>query len=232
MSQNKTIIPGADYNSYNDAADESLYGNMYSRSAGDDKRTFVPGVNSHQVATPVGVIGHGIPSVTEGKARQITLQERVVVGVLFSVSRGLLGELFPLYLGKNIIGQTPNCDVVLSERTVSPAHAILHVKKSEQGYEANITDYNSMYGTRVNEENAIYDTLSVKENDIIGIGAHYKFIIKFFETGLNGMVEEEEFEEIGDSNSYGPDQNAPDVSNDFYRPSAKENEDSSRTVIY
>ncbi len=231
MSQNKTIIPGVDYNSYNEPVDESLYGNMYTRSSNDDKRTFVPGVSSQPVTNPVGVIGHNIQPATEGK-RQITLQDRVVVGVLFSISRGLLGELFPLYLGKNIIGQTPNSDVPLCERTISPAHAILHIKKSENGYEAKITDFNSAYGTMVNGESVRDDTLPVKENDIIAIGAHYKLIIKFFETEQNGLVEEVDFDEISNNNNYGTYQNDSAFSNDFYRPSARENEDSSRTVIY
>jgi len=234
MSQNKTIVPGVDYNSYDEANADSLYGSMYSRSADDDKRTFVPGVGSHPSMPPVGVLGHQIQTVPvsrEGETRQIKLQERVVVGVLFSVSRGLLGEIFPLYLGRNIIGQTPNSDITLCERTVSPAHAILHTKKSEHGCEAEITDFNSVFGTRVNDEDARYDTLPVKENDVITIGAHYKFVVKFFDVEQCGMGEEPDFEDVAD-NIHANTQNASDVSNDFYRPSAKENEDSSRTVIY
>lgn len=234
MSQNKTVIPGVDYNSYDEANAESLYGNMYSRSTDDDKRTFVPDVSSQPSASPVGVLGHNIQAATNGiggSTRQITLQERVVVGVLFSVSRGLLGEIFPLYLGRNIIGQTANSDVTLSERTVSPAHAILHTKKSEHGYEAEITDFNSVFGTRVNEEDARYDTLPVKENDIITIGSHYKFVVKFFDIEQHGMTEDADFDDTGD-NTHANTQNNSDISNDFYRPSSKENEDSSRTVIY
>lgn len=237
MSQNKTIVPGVDYNSYDEANGDSLYGSMYSRSADDDKRTFVPGVGSNPSVpstSPVGVQGHSIQTAVDNNVkslRQITLQERVVVGILFSVSRGLLGEIFPLYLGRNIIGQAQNGDVTLCERTVSPAHALLHIKKSEHGYEAEITDFNSSYGTRVNEEDARYDTLPVKENDIIAIGAHYKFIVKFFGIEHTDMAEDPDFDDTSD-NAHANIQNSPDVSNDFYRPSAKENEDSSRTVIY
>ena len=234
MSQNKTIIPGVDYNSFDEANAESLYGSMYSRSADDEKRTFVPGVGSQPPTPPVGVLGHSIQTKTvssDGISRQISLQDRVVVGVLFSISRGLLGEIFPLYLGRNIIGQSSNSDVMLSERTVSPAHAMLYVKKSDHGYETEITDFNSTYGTRVNEEDARYDILSVKENDIITIGIHYKLIVKFFDIEQKGMTEENDFEDTSD-NTHANTQNNSDVSNDFYRPSAKENEDSSRTVIY
>lgn len=234
MSQNKTIIPGVDYKSFNEAESESLYDSMYSRAVEDDKRTFVPGVGNQPSTPPVGVIGHSIPvaPVSNGEtARQVNLQERVIVGVLFSVSRGLLGEIFPLYLGRNIIGQTLNSDVALRERTVSPAHALLHIKKSGQGYEAEITDFNSSFGTRVNEEDARYDKLPVKENDIISVGAHYKFIVKFFDIEQKGMTEDADFDDTSES-THVVTHNDSDVSNDFYRPSVKDTEDSARTVIY
>lgn len=233
MSQNKTIVPGVNYNNYDTGDADSVYGSLYSRSEDDNQRTFVPGVNKQPLPTPAkGSVISNIPQIASPQinGRKIVFQERVVVGVLFSISRDLLGEIFPLYLGKNIIGQSVNCDIILNENNVSNEHAILHIKKNGNNYESSITDYNSTYGTRVNEIDARYDTVPVKENDILVIGNHYKFIVKLFEVERYGLTEEEDFE---DSNSNSISQGLEDAANvDFYKPSSKENGDSSRTVIY
>ena len=46
MSQNKTIVPGVDYeNLGNTELDDSLYGSLYSRSEASDNRTYIPDVS-------------------------------------------------------------------------------------------------------------------------------------------------------------------------------------------
>jgi len=233
MSQNKTIVPGVDYNNYDTGDVDSVYGSLYSRSGDDSQRTFVPGVNKQPLPTPTaGSVISNIPQTVSSQisGRQLVLQERVVVGVLFSISRGLLGEIFPLYLGKNIIGQSANCDITLNEKNVSNEHAILHIRKNGNLYESSITDFNSTYGTRVNDVDARYDTVSVKEDDILVIGNHYKFIVKFFEVERYGLTEEEDFE---DSNPVSMSiNNTMSADVDFYKPTSKEEGNSSRTVIY
>ena len=131
MSQNKTIVPGVDYDNLGSTElDDSLYGSLYSRSEASDNRTYIP-----DVSKPSGGLGQEVkpllePSWGQGEGtRQVSLQNRVVVGVLFSISHGLLGEIFPLYLGRNVIGQTANCDICLKEMTVSSEHAILYIRK-------------------------------------------------------------------------------------------------------
>ena len=44
MSQNKTIVPGVDYDNHNDSQDDFAYGGLYSRSGDESQRTYVPGV--------------------------------------------------------------------------------------------------------------------------------------------------------------------------------------------
>lgn len=131
MSQNKTIVPGVDYNSLgNTELEDSIYGNLYSRSGVSDNRTYIPDVSRPSESSTQGVIlQRGDPFGNDKTNRYVSLQNRVVVGVLFSISHGLLGEMFPLYLGRNIIGQTENCDVRLNEKTVSSEHAILFIRK-------------------------------------------------------------------------------------------------------
>lgn len=234
MSQNKTIVPGVDYDNQNDRQDDLVYEGLYSRSGDESQRTYVPGVRQHpsSVMQNKSVVSNSpVLHNQRENNRQIAMQERVVVGVLFSISRGLLGELFPVYLGKNIIGRTPICDIPLKEKTVSPEHAILHTRKTESGLEANITDFNSTFGTQINEIDARYETIPVKENDIITIGSHYQFVIKFFDMEKCGLAENLDFEEPSSDNSIGDYNHVTSADVDFYRPT-REEKDSSRTVIY
>lgn len=234
MSQNKTIVPGVDYDNYKDSQDDSIYGSLYSRSGDDSQRTYVPGIRQQQsqVLPNNSVVSSPLVQNQSKNNRQITMQERVVVGVIFSISRGLLGEIFPIYLGKNIIGQSPNCDISLKEKTVSPEHAIFHIRKTETGYDSSITDFNSTFGTRVNETDARYEIIPVKENDIITIGSHYQFVVKFFEMEQYGLTENLDFEDLSSDIGIGDINSATSADVDFYRPTTKEDGDSSRTVIY
>lgn len=239
MSQNKTIVPGVDFENgdmgYGYSDD---FGSLYSRSANlDSKRTCIAG-------TPEVPVNESVPSVKnvcqqindEKELRQVKVQNRVVVGVLFSISHGLLGELFPLYLGRNVIGRSEKCDVCLQEMTVSPEHAVLYVRKEDHdplGMSITITDYNSMYGTTVNGCDGRYETLLVKENDIIVIGKHYKFVVKFFDTEKLNLSEENDFEESCDYKNAGfadANDRCGTIGSDFYSPTSVGHK-SSRTVI-
>lgn len=239
MSQNKTIVPGVDYeNLSNTELDDSLYGSLYSRSEESDNRTYIP-----DVSKPLGELGQEVmpqrePSLGQTEEnRQVSLQNRVVVGVLFSISRGLLGEMFPLYLGRNVIGQTANCDICLREKSVSSEHAILYIRKEGNPAQLNmtITDYNSTYGTTVNEMDARYEILPVNENDVLTIGKHYQFLVKIFDVEKAKLTEDMGFEELTDNSMVTgyPYEEATNqnVSNDFYTPTQNK-DNSSRTVLY
>ncbi|MGM9869125.1 MAG: FHA domain-containing protein [Sodaliphilus sp.] len=240
MSQNKTIVPGMNLNSINkDAAADTFYDELYSRSATpDNNRTCIGGgelINEPTNAPLSSFVSDAQRPAFAEHARFFKMKERVVVGVLFSISKGLLGEIFPIYLGKNIIGKNENSDIVLAENTVSPEHAILHTRKTDAGLKTTITDFNSMYGTIVNQEDARFETLTLHENDVITIGHHYKFIIKFFETEKYNLAEDPDFQHeptqapAAPGRAENPAQET--VEQDFYSPSPKDN-DSSRTVLY
>ena len=237
MSQNKTIVPGVDYDNVNTNINESFYAGLYSKSdAVGSQKTYIPGMGEEPIVSSVqnntqSKDLHGNNGII-GETRMISLQNRVVVGVLFSVSKGLLGEIFPLYLGRNLIGKSNNCDVCLHENTVSSEHAILYIRKNNGGtvshYDITLTDYNSQYGSTVNDEDGRYETLSVKENDILTIGRHYKFIIKIFDVDENVFREDEEFEDSNESGGIQLGQGV--IDNDFYAPSNNQG-NSTKTVI-
>ena len=69
------------------------------------------------------------------------------------------------------------------------------------------------------------------ENDIITIGSHYQFVIKFFEMEKCGLTENSDFEDPSADNIVGEYNNVASADVDFYRPT-REDGDSSRTVIY
>lgn len=236
MSQNKTIVPGVDYDNVNTNIDESFYAGLYCKSdAIGSQKTYIPGMGEEPLASSVQNVSQSkdqhVNNGIIGETRMISLQNRVVVGVLFSVSRGLLGEIFPLYLGRNLIGKSQNCDVCLHENTVSSEHAILYIRKNNSiasHYDITLTDYNSQYGSTVNDEDGRYETLSVKENDILTIGRHYKFIIKIFDVDETVFREDEEFEDSNEIASMQIGQGV--IENDFYAPSNNQG-NSNKTVI-
>lgn len=239
MSQNKTIVPDFNYDSLGNS-DPTSFNEMYSPSgnnSADEGHTFVPG-NSLADQQPTGnVPGNDYSSGSmQRDNRAVELQNRVVVGVLFSNSKGPFGEIFPVYLGRNIIGTTENCDICLREATVSSEHAILYVRNNGQGtFDITITDYNSDYGTAVNNSDARYDTLPVSENDVISIGEHYKLLLKIFNAEAAQIAEDPAFSSLDQQSAPSgpaaqPENRPMDNPSDFYSPTA--GSDSSRTVIY
>ena len=240
MSQNKTIVPGVDFDKLNkEGVADSFYESLYSRTSANDNHTFIGSselINQHAETISSAPVSNSQKHTISENYRTLKIKERVIVGVLFSISKGLLGEIIPIYLGKNIIGKNENCDIVLSENTVSAEHAIIHTRKNENWIEATITDFNSMYGTIVNDVDARYDTLPIHENDVITIGQHYRFIIKLFEAEGYNLYEDAEFEDSSEglpstTATCKPSTTQDNSEADFYSPSSRNN-DSSRTVIY
>lgn len=248
MSQNKTIIPDAEFDPQASPAMESdAYADFYrpTGSAPANSRTYIAGSPIDAApAAPESNEGSGSSSSNaapgaEGNSRSLNMQERVVVGVLFSISKDLLGEIFPIYLGRNVIGSDPSSEICLRESTVSAEHAVLFVRRDGYPDECvmSLTDYGSAHGTVVNNRDCRYETLSVKENDVLTIGKHYRFIVKTFETGKAGLFEDPAFEQIGGSASAAQPESAPQAPNfggDFYAPTSNNENDlsSNRTVIY
>lgn len=122
---------------------------------------------------------------TSPASRSYVLQSRPIVGVLFSISAGSDGELFPLYIGRNLIGRDEDSDVCLREGSVSGSHAILLARKQfnevgEEEVTIAITDNNSSCGTRVNGIDISYEKVNCHHGDIITIGENYQLLLSLF----------------------------------------------------
>lgn len=136
-------------------------------------------------------------------SRSFILQQRPIVGILFSISAGSDGEIFPLYIGRNIIGRDETSDICLREGTVSSSHATLLARKqfNEAGEEivmVAIMDNSSTCGTKVNSEDINYDKIICKNGDIIKIGENYELLLSVFDVSdrLNVSKRFEHIEDV------------------------------------
>ena len=166
MSSNKTIIPGME-EAY---AEQSNFGKQNAKM---QDGTCIP--------NPFGAIPPA-PSVVSN--------QKPVIGFLYSISKSAAGEDWPLRIGSNSIGRSADCDVCLSESTVSEQHALLVVRqmKNPEKIIASICDARSTCGTMINGESLGFDQRECFNGDIITIGEHYDLyfiLIDAKQIGLN-----------------------------------------------
>ena len=110
--------------------------------------------------------------------RDVSLSDRPLAGILVSRSRTELGEIFPVYVGRNTIGSAPDRDVRLREESVSPNHAVLLIRvvPGPEGdvAQVSITDYDSEHGTTLNGLRLGYDKEELQAGDRLGFGLAYE----------------------------------------------------------
>lgn len=150
MSSNKTIIPGME-DAY---TEQQNFGNQNARVQGG---TCIP--------NPFG----GAPTTPNFN------NQKPIVGFLYSISKSVAGEFWPLRIGSNNIGRSSDCDVCLGEATVSEQHAVLVIRqmKNPEKIIASICDARSTCGTMINGESLGFDQRECFNGDIITIGEHY-----------------------------------------------------------
>lgn len=189
MSQNKTIIPGFD----NATAHNDGMGGFYNRSASavDRSRTYIPDIY-RSAAEEIA------EEQTSRADTELKLQDRTIVGALFSISRCSIGEVFPIYIGRNTIGSSEESDVCLLEETVSQNHAVLLVRAIEgtdgkRDLKVYMTDYDSEFGTKVGDTALEYDKIECHDHDIISVGCNYKFLLCLFDAERYGLKVNREF---------------------------------------
>lgn len=173
MSSNRTVIPGM----------ESSYGNgqndQFSSPVHDQGKTYVPG-------------GAVSPS---GESNYTSAPQKPIVGFLYSISRTNAGEFWPLHIGTNTIGRSPNCDICLAEKTVSDNHATLVVRmmKNPEKVIASLCDSSSTIGTMVNGESLGFDQRECFNGDVFTVGAHYDLLFILIDPKQIGLKVNPEF---------------------------------------
>ena len=182
MSQNKTVVPGMDGgNSYS-----SEFYSKNTNVAGSSKGTVVPGMN--QASS-----NHQQTSHTQQQVHHHS--GKPVAGFLYSISRQGIGESWPLHQGQNTIGSSPECDICLSEGTVSGEHAVLVVRKMKNPEKtiASISDARSTNGTMLNGESLGFSAAECFNGDIITIGENYELVVILIDVKALGLKIAENF---------------------------------------
>ena len=169
--------------SYDDADNAN---DFYSRNVGKDtmrgrKSTFFSGMDqaseqqSKSQARP-----SAFPRQHQGKP---------VVGFLYSISKTLAGEYWPLHIGQNTIGSSAECDIVLSEATVSQEHAVLVVRKLKNPEKviASLSDARSTNGTIRNGQSLGFTAEECFNGDIITFGDNYTCLLILVDAGAVGL---------------------------------------------
>lgn len=150
----------------------------------DSNRTYVPDLY-RQVAMEMQEEECGKQASYLESAHIVKLQNRPLIGVLYSISAGIEGELFPVYVGRNTIGSDPSCDICLRETSVSAQHGMILARKlaNEEGgdyIKVILSDDNSSYGTTVNGESLNFEKIECSNGDVITIGQNYVLVLSLF----------------------------------------------------
>lgn len=150
----------------------------------DTNRTYVPDLYRQVVAEMQEEESEARTDSSES-AHVVRLQNRPLIGVLYSISAGIEGELFPVYVGRNTIGSDPSCDICLRESSVSAKHGMLLARKqsNEEGKEyikVILSDTNSSYGTILNGERLNFEKVTCSDGDVITIGQNYVLVLSLF----------------------------------------------------
>lgn len=164
---------------------DSIYNR--SRQLKNKDRTFVPGIYREMAEELMAEEAEVAREENKGNSQTLRLQQRRIVGVLFSVSGNTNGEIFPVYLGRNVYGSDPDCDICLREATVSGKHGILLTRKlsdpqsGKDFVKVTLSDNDSEYGTSINGERFLTEIPECHDGDLISIGRNYEFILSIFD---------------------------------------------------
>ena len=190
MSQNKTRIQGLDIEEtpqFQQAPQQTPNSGFYSRS-NRQVGTIISGVNDDNIASQT-------PPAPVFTPEHKGMSGKPVVGFLYSVSRTMAGEYWPLHIGSNTIGNNPDCDIVLGEGTVSGSHATLQVRRARNTgrVSAWVSDTMSTNGTMVNDTCLGSTPVDCKNGDIITVGDNYQLYLVLIDASLLGLNVNEDF---------------------------------------
>lgn len=248
MSQNKTIIPGQRINIEPNSSAQTCKDlpNMYRRSA--SAPTNMKTIVGENTTPPTIPAGNRETEAQQAKPHSIVLQDRPIVGLLYSVSHQQIGELFPVYLGRNVVGRNADCDIVLAETSVTGHHAIIVARKIQTDVSSrlivSLTDSSSLTGTQLNGQYIDFDTHVLENMDHIIVGQAYELVfikldatefhlhsaVHFMSSDVNTNTHEIERTKIQANDPTPSSTPLQNEAADFYSPS-KGRSGQTRTVI-
>lgn len=196
MSQNKTVFPGIGQDDDFNPQYRSAASGAYARPAGRQAGTIWPGMEEKS-----------IPGNSQTGVTRQTAGGKPIAGFLYSISRTGVGEYWPLHVGQNLIGRSPECDIVLPEGTVSARHANLHINRMKKPAktEATISHLGAMNGVEVNENSvSVAHPMECVNGDIITIGECYQLLLILIDTKALGLQVAENFIHVEEADIPGP----------------------------
>ena len=169
--------------------------------------TFIPGFQgsvqtqnapSFPNAMPLKGNLTAIPGVSGQPGMPGKTPQGQITGFLFSVSKTLAGEFWPLMLGANTLGRGSGNSIVLSEATVSETHASIHVISRANKLIVYIKDDQSKTGTLLNGE-LLRGEADLKNGDVITVGEHYELYVVLINAHDLGLAEKPDFAAVESS---------------------------------
>jgi len=121
-----------------------------------------------RIETEAGSAGVGGQSIGSGRKTVLLSDKRKapVVGWLVAMSGDQKGEDFRVREGQNILGTSPDADIVVRDDTVTGKHASIRCKDGKFV----ISDLDSTNGTYLNDGKEGIAREDLKDNDIIRVG--------------------------------------------------------------
>jgi phosphoserine phosphatase RsbU/P len=89
-----------------------------------------------------------------------------VVGFLYIMEGTEKGRIIKLYMGRNTVGTSSDCQIILDDPAVSAKHASIRIEDGGETYQ--IRDLDSQNGTYVQGENIV--RTEMQENDEVVMG--------------------------------------------------------------
>jgi hypothetical protein len=165
--------------------------------------TVIPGIQSQpqtmntpsfSFPSPVQGNSTAIPGVSAQPGLSVKTPQGQIFGFLFSVSKTMAGEFWPLMLGANTLGRGSGNSIILGEATVSETHASIHVISRAKKLIVYIKDDQSKTGTLLNGE-LLRGEADLKNGDVVTIGEHYELYVVLINPYDLGLAEKPDFAE-------------------------------------
>lgn len=133
-----------------------------------------------------------------------------IVGFLVTVSKTEEGEFWVLRQGQNVIGSGSNCNIILSEASVSGLHAVIAIHRNpteNNKINVGIIDRGSSVGVFVNNIYIGFNPHQCKNYDKIRIGNYELLLILFDAVDFDmkkaaNFISTEENNQYDDRNNY------------------------------
>lgn len=130
-----------------------------------------------------------------------TIHNTPIAGFLYSVSRTIAGEYWPIYEGPNKIGRAIDSVVQLNDPQISDKHATLVVRpmynnNQKTGILVYIQDDASTCGTMLNGASLGFEPKECHHGDIITIGPNYELYLILVDASSIGLKPKEALQNI------------------------------------